>query len=50
MRFLLGNARFMAGKYGEATADYKKYLTELVRGLLRRGLAEEGFVVETAAG
>ena len=32
MRYLLGNAKFMAGKYDEATAEYKKYLGEFPKG------------------
>ncbi|MEY2438819.1 MAG: hypothetical protein QOI34_204, partial [Verrucomicrobiota bacterium] len=32
MRFLLANAKFMAGKYDEATAEYKKYLNEFPKG------------------
>jgi TolA-binding protein len=32
MRFLLGNAKFMEGKYDEATTEYKKYLSEFPKG------------------
>lgn len=32
MRYLLGNARFMQGKWDEAVADYKKYLHEYPKG------------------
>jgi TolA-binding protein len=32
MRYLLGNAKFMQGKYDEAIAEYKKYLTEFPNG------------------
>ena len=32
MRFLLGNAKFMAGQYDDATADYKKYLNDFPKG------------------
>ena len=32
MRYLLGNAKFMEGKYEEAAGDYKKYLTEFPKG------------------
>ena len=32
MRYLLGNAKFMSGKYDEAVAEYKKYLTEFPKG------------------
>jgi TolA-binding protein len=32
MRFLLGNAKFLAGKHDEATAEYKKYLNDFPKG------------------
>lgn len=32
MRFLLGNAKFMAGRYDEASATYQQYLTEFPTG------------------
>jgi TolA-binding protein len=32
MRMLLGNARFMQGKYDEATKDYRKYLEDFPQG------------------
>ncbi len=32
MRYLLGNAKFMEGKYEDATAEYKKYLGEFPKG------------------
>ena len=32
IRYLLGNAKFMAGNYDEAVAAYKKYLSEFPKG------------------
>ena len=32
IRYLLGNAKFMAGSYDEAVAAYKKYLSEFPKG------------------
>lgn len=32
MRYLLGNAKFMQGKYDEAITEYKKYLSEFPNG------------------
>jgi TolA-binding protein len=32
MRMLLGNARFMQGKFSEATKDYRKYLDDFPQG------------------
>ena len=37
MRFLLGNAKFMAGRYDEATAEYKKISARLSQGPEFRG-------------
>jgi TolA-binding protein len=32
IRFLLGNAKFLAAKYDEATAEYKRYLNDFPKG------------------
>jgi TolA-binding protein len=32
MRMLLGNARFMQGKYDEAKKDYRKYVEDYPKG------------------